>query len=241
MTRTARERVHAEMTAEILATARHHLARDGAAGLSLRSVARDLELAPSALYRYFPGRDALLSALILGAYDALADATEAAVAGNDPPLDRWVAAGRAVRSWALGHPHEWGLLFGTPVSGYEAPEDTLVPYRRIVGALLAPVRDAATTGGLAAPDPPAGRATATGTDTGAPAPADGELAAAVAPVVEELGVDLAPRAVPLLFAWSTLIGTVSLEVFGHWRNTVLDPGVFLDAELHRLAAGLGLT
>src|SRR5271165_2935606 len=62
--RTARERVREEMTAEILAVARQHVAREGAPALSLRSIARDLEMAPSALYRYFDGRDALLSALI---------------------------------------------------------------------------------------------------------------------------------------------------------------------------------
>ena len=60
--RTARERVREEMTAEILAVARRHVAREGVAALSLRSIARDLEMAPSALYRYFDGRDALLSA-----------------------------------------------------------------------------------------------------------------------------------------------------------------------------------
>ena len=72
LARTARERVREEMRSEILAVARAHLAREGAAALSLRSIARDLEMAPSALYRYFDGRDALLSALILDAYEALA-------------------------------------------------------------------------------------------------------------------------------------------------------------------------
>ena len=76
--RTARERVREEMTAEILAVARAHVAREGAAALSLRSIARDLEMAPSALYRYFDGRDALLSALILDAYEALAAEAERA-------------------------------------------------------------------------------------------------------------------------------------------------------------------
>ena len=76
--RTARERVREEMTAEILAVAGAHVARDGAAALSLRSIARDLGMAPSALYRYFDGRDALLSALILAAYEALAAEAERA-------------------------------------------------------------------------------------------------------------------------------------------------------------------
>ena len=70
--RTARERVREEMTNEILAVAREHVAQEGAAALSLRSVARGLGMAPSALYRYFDGRDALLSALILSSYESLA-------------------------------------------------------------------------------------------------------------------------------------------------------------------------
>ena len=66
------------MTAEILAVAGAQVARDGAAALSLRSIARDLGMAPSALYRYFDGRDALLTALILTAYEALAAEAERA-------------------------------------------------------------------------------------------------------------------------------------------------------------------
>ena len=71
----ARARVRAELTEEILAAAHEETGRaDGAAGLSLRAVARRLEMVPSALYRYFPNRDALLTALIVDAYQALAGA-----------------------------------------------------------------------------------------------------------------------------------------------------------------------
>ena len=73
-----------EMTAEILAVAGAHVARDGAAALSLRSIARDLGMAPSALYRYFDGRDALLTALILTAYGALAAEAERAADQAEP-------------------------------------------------------------------------------------------------------------------------------------------------------------
>ena len=69
--RTARERARAEITAEILDTAREHLGRDGAAALSLRAVARDLGMVSSAVYRYVPNRDALLTMLIIDAYDGL--------------------------------------------------------------------------------------------------------------------------------------------------------------------------
>ncbi len=137
--RTARERVREEMTAEILAVAGTHVARDGAAAISLRSIARDLGMAPSALYRYFDGRDALLSALILSAYEALADeaeraadeAEQAAETVRSDSAGRWLAVPRAMRLWALERPHQWGLIFGTPIPGYHAPEDTIEPYTRM--------------------------------------------------------------------------------------------------------------
>ena len=76
--RTARERARAELTREIKQEARRQLAAHGAEGLSLRAVARELGMVSSALYRYFPSRDELLTALIIDAYDALGEAAEAA-------------------------------------------------------------------------------------------------------------------------------------------------------------------
>ena len=78
--RGARERARAELTQEIKAAARARLAKDGASGLSLRAVSRDLGMVSSALYRYFPSRDELLTALIIDAYDALGVAAEKAAA-----------------------------------------------------------------------------------------------------------------------------------------------------------------
>ncbi len=74
----ARARARIEVTAAIKDEARRQLAADGAAKLSLRAVARELGMVSSALYRYFPSRDDLLTALIIDAYDSLGDAAEAA-------------------------------------------------------------------------------------------------------------------------------------------------------------------
>jgi hypothetical protein len=41
-------------------------------------------------------------------------------------------------------------------------------------------------------------------------------------------------------AWTIVVGAVSLEVFGHWRNTVLDPGQLFDATIRDVAAVIGL-
>ncbi|MDH4077762.1 MAG: TetR/AcrR family transcriptional regulator, partial [Acidimicrobiia bacterium] len=102
-----------------MAAARRQLAAEGAAALSLRSVARELGMVSSAVYRYFESRDALLTGLIVDAYDALGAAAEAAAETRDgSDLDRWVITARAIREWALDHPHEYALLYGSPVPGY---------------------------------------------------------------------------------------------------------------------------
>ena len=225
--RSARDRVRAEVRGEILAAARARLAQEGAAALSLRSIARDLDMAPSALYRYFDGRDAILSALILEAYTSLADQAEAAAAG----AAGWSVVPGAMRDWALAHPHEWGLIFGSPVPGDRAPEETVVPYARVAGALVRPIAAAHRDGRL--------RATETDTDTDAArSPA---LDAALAPVHDALlpGVP-GPTVQRALEAWCTLVGAISLEVFGHWRNTVLDPALFFDCTVETLGAQIGV-
>jgi AcrR family transcriptional regulator len=211
--------------------ARAHLAAHGAAALSLRSIARDLEMAPSALYRYFDGRDALLSALILGAYTALAEtaeeAAEAAAGSEHDELARWSAVPGAMRTWALGHPHEWGLIFGSPVPGYQAPEDTVAPYARLAMALVRPIVDAARNGRLAL-------APSSGPDSV-------ELVAAVAPVRQALFPEASPAPVlASLQSWATLVGVISLEVFGHWRHTVLDPELFFEATVADAGRAVGL-
>ena len=233
--RRARERVREEMTAEIMAVAAVHVAREGAAALSLRSISRDLGMAPSALYRYFDGRDALLSALILAAYEELAAEAEAAAdraesksgAGAGGEAARWPAVPRALRQWALAHPHQWGLIFGTPVPGYQAPDDTVEPYARIAVALVRPLLAAHQAGRLRADDHPR--------------PVSDALAAAVAPVREGLFPGLpVGKVVRALEAWTTIVGTISLEVFGHWRNTVLDPGLLFEAAVGQAAEAIGL-
>ncbi|WP_036964133.1 helix-turn-helix domain-containing protein, partial [Promicromonospora kroppenstedtii] len=76
--RTARALARETITREILDSARARLTTDGAAALSLRAVARDVEMVSSAVYRYFPSRDALLTALLVESYDELGAAAEAA-------------------------------------------------------------------------------------------------------------------------------------------------------------------
>jgi AcrR family transcriptional regulator len=227
--RAARDRVRLEIRNEILEAAKKRLSQDGPVALSLRSIARDLEIAPSALYRYFDGRDALLTALIQSAYESLADAAEAASSSygqDDSYLARWSAVPRAMRVWALSNPNEWGLIFGSPVPGYVAPETTVVPYARLATALVLPLNDAAKAGALQShPD----------------ADVDAALGPALAPISEGVFDRLTLSTVAAAVrAWATLIGLIDLEVFGHWRNTVLDPALFFDDSVRRVGLSIGL-
>ena len=114
-----RARARAEFVGEIKAAARSQLRTDGADALSLRAVARKLGVASSALYRYFPSRDDLLTALISDAYGDLASVAERAAveSAGQPFVERWVGLARAIRTWALGHRHEYALIYGSPVPG----------------------------------------------------------------------------------------------------------------------------
>ena len=220
------------MTGEILSVARQQLARDGGAALSLRSIARDLGMAPSALYRYFDGRDALLSALIIAAYESLAGCAEAAadraVRTGASEAERFAEVPRAIRLWALERPHEWGLVFGTPVPGYEAPEDTVVPYARMAAAVVRPIVEAGRAGRLRLPDHGA--------------PVSDEMAATMAPITEALFPGLpAENMLLAVQAWTTMIGAISLEVFGHWRATILDPDLYFERTVADLARSVGLS
>src|SRR5258706_4772974 len=112
---SVRARVRAGLVDEIKSIARRQLAEHGAAALSLRAVAREVGLVSSAVYRYFASRDELLTALILDAYNALGETAEQADAARDPAdlIGRFESVCHAVRAWALSHPHEYALTYGS--------------------------------------------------------------------------------------------------------------------------------
>ncbi|HLN15284.1 MAG TPA: TetR/AcrR family transcriptional regulator [Acidimicrobiales bacterium] len=227
--KTARERARAEITGEIKEAARRRIAAQGAVGLSLRAVARDVGLVSSAVYRYFPSRDDLITALLVDAYNDIGRAAEEALAATpaDDPAARWRAVTRAIRHWALAHRHEYALLYGSPVPGYRAPELTIGPASRVTGALASVVADAARAGDLTA---------------GSPAPA-------LPPALRDELVRVADVALPgsppdvvfrALVAWTQVFGLVSFELFGHLENVVEDRVTFFDRATAAMAGFVGL-
>jgi AcrR family transcriptional regulator len=227
--RTARERVRAELTREITETARRHLATEGAAGLSLRAVAREMGMVSSAVYRYFPSRDDLLTALIIDGYNAIGAAVEQAdgACRRDDHHGRWLAACRAVRDWALAHPHEYSLVYGSPVPGYQAPEQTIGPASRVAAVLGKIVSDAQARGVL---DPPAL----------CPAPL-GSFASDAGRLRESVLHGVSDEVAALALAtWASVFGLVSFELFGQFENVVTDRGEYFDHAVTCLGRVIGI-
>jgi AcrR family transcriptional regulator len=227
--RTARASARAELTRAIIASAARQLAEVGPAALSVRAVARDLEMASSAVYRYFPSRDELLTALLIEAYDdfgAAVEAADAAVADRADLVGRWRATCRALRDWARSQPHRYALLYGSPVPGYVAPRDTVTSATRVSLTILAIVRDAQIRG------------LPLGASAVAVPPVE---TASIAPVLAftEPGID-PERAIRGLIAWATLFGNISLELFGHMYRGILDYDSHYAQVVEQLGADLGL-
>jgi AcrR family transcriptional regulator len=220
-----RARARSEIRAAILSAASKRVAEDGANDLSLRAVARDVGMVSSAVYRYFASRDELLTALIIEAYDSLGDHVEEHVESTrlHPAGERWVEAAMAIRSWALGHPNDYALLYGTPIPGYAAPDDTVAPGTRVSSALVSIVREADRV------DPIADR------------PIEPSLSESFAALRAELDLDVDDTTtLAIITAWSQLFGLLTFELFGQTRNFVSDDEALFRAAAAAMAASIGL-
>ncbi len=227
-----RARMRAELTAEIKDEARRQLAAEGAPGLSLRAVTRSLGMASSAIYRYFPSRDDLLTALIVDAYDAIGAAAEEADAAwpADDLGGRWMAIGRAVRAWSLANPHEYALVYGSPVPGYRAPDDTVGPASRVTLVMARIIVAAARSGAVEEPPwspslPPMGT----------------DARAAISTLIELAFPDASPAtAVRAVAVWTQLFGFISFELFGHFHRVIDDVTPVFDRALLEMGRVVGL-
>lgn len=218
---TARARARVEMTRDIKAAAHRQLAEVGPDALSLRAVARELGVVSSAVYRYFASRDELLTALIVDAYDAVGTAAEGAASASEgqPIGERWAAVARAVRGWALANRHDYALVYGSPVPGYQAPTDTVSPAIRAPQAALTVLEDGVAAGEVGiAKRTPVSRA----------------VHHDFATIREGLGSELPDEVLARgLAAWTGLLGHLSYELFGHLHNGITDYDAFFEHQLAR--------
>jgi len=227
-----RARVRAELMQEIKDEARRQIAQEGAPSLSLRAIARHLDMVSSGIYRYFKSRDELLTALIVDAYEAVGSRVEEADARCERVdfAGRWSACCHAVRIWALAQPHEYALIYGSPVPGYHAPEETNPPASRVALALVAIIHDAAAAGELRAPF------------VAEMSPTLSTSATVEAARLEAIGFNGVPHdaIIRSLTAWTQLFGAVSFEVFGRVADIVEDVDAIFDQSVRGMRAYVGI-
>lgn len=225
---TPRERYRAQVRAEIKQYAWEQIATAGTSALSLNAIAKRMGMSGPALYRYFAGRDELITELVREAYRSLADTLRTAAgetgapatpAKSAPPEPARSGAGvaalaHALRGWALDDPHRYFLVYGTPIPGYHAPDDITAIAAEVMSVLL----DACA----AVPD----------RDPSAP------FAAHLADHRQWAHGHPAPPAAlhRALTVWTRLHGVLSLELAGHFTGMGFDSGQLFDAELQALSA-----
>ncbi|ROQ59682.1 TetR family transcriptional regulator [Streptomyces sp. 840.1] len=232
-----RARYREQTRAEIKDAALRQLADGGVAGLALTRIAKDMGLSGPALYRYFASRDDLLNALIRDAYDdaasAVATAADRSAAKARSPRERLRSLAAAYRAWAVGEPHRYLLLQGSPVPGYVAPADTLDRARAVLGPFL-PVFAGGAPGAGVAP------VVAQMSDWLGADPAVGGWVREYAPEAAADSAACARALAGALLTWTQLHGSVGLEATGQFTGMGHSVDALLDAQTGMLADAFGL-
>ncbi len=199
--------------AAILAAGLRLLAEGGSDALTVRGLARELGLAPSALYRYVRSRKDLLNLLLRHAHNELADEIEAAQAAlpADDLRGRWRAFAHTLRTWSLTHRHEWLLIQSSVVAGPEPVDDHTLRLHLILLRLAA-------AGEAAGLRPAVCRPRAEPIMPGFPA----LLAASGLKVSEQ-------TAMAGLAAWHLLDGAIYAELLRLAGMELVDPGAYYAA------------
>jgi AcrR family transcriptional regulator len=209
-TETPRQRYRAQVQEEIKQHAWEQIASAGASALSLNAIAKQMGMSGPALYRYFANRDELITALIRDGYESLAATIREAVA-NGADI-RGLA--QALRTWSLNDPQRYLLIYGTPVPGYQAPEDTTRLASEVMTALL----NAGSDKGLTALPP---------------SPLQAHLAEHN--VWAGAHTDEPQTLHRAMILWTRLHGVLSLEAAGHFTGMEFDPAVLYAAEVEAVA------
>lgn len=219
---TPRQAARTENIERIKRLALSQLADSAASELSLRAIARDLNLVSSAIYRYYASRDELITALIVDAYDELGATLEhASHGGRRGARRRWTDTCHALRAWAVAAPHRFALIYGSAIPGYVAPRDTVVPAGRVVRAFCRP----ATEGHPLAPRRRSGR----------------DLGTQLALSSEALELDVARETMLVLVgAFARVLGLLNLELNGHLVGGFEPADDLFHALVEREADALGL-
>jgi AcrR family transcriptional regulator len=224
-----RERARVQTAADIIRVAREVLVEEGAEGLALRAIARDLGLTAPALYRYFPSREDLMNHVAADIYDELARELQTTRKAISDPLEQLLDVARRFRRWSLAHPREFGLVFVNPIRMTSGNNPRGDPSQAAGLRFAAVFAESLATLYEQRPFP---------------VPADDEIEPALRRQLIEwqkrFPIDL-PIGALLVFltGWIRIYGMVCMEVFGHLRFALKNGERMYEHEILALADLLG--
>ena len=229
MTQTRRERLHQETIEEIKTTSWKQIGELGAAGLSLRGIAREMGMTAPGLYRYYQDRDALVTALLMDAFDSFSTALETArdEYEADNHIDRFRAICKAYFQWGVTNPQKYILLFGTPIPGYQFTTEVGPSAQKSFLVLQGVIGEAYQAGEIVGP--------AAGIQLPASLKAQYEN-------LQKFGMPYTPLVTHLaLSTWNTIHGLTSLFLYGYSRGFLGDQVAdFVDSEIERIVKAFGM-
>jgi AcrR family transcriptional regulator len=230
MARQKRNALRVEMAEEIKTIAREQMSDRGTAGLSLRAIARQMDITAPAIYNYFPRLDDLITALIVDAFTDLAEAMERARTQNSSmsAVNQIEAVLLAYRHWAVDHPVDFQLIYGNPIPGYVAPAEVTGPLaRRPFIGLFQLYAQALRAGEMVVPEEYL--------------QVPESISSYLVLWREQSGIDLPDALICLLMSgWARIHGLVMLELFQHLQPVVGDAGSLYQYEIQAFHQRLGL-
>ncbi len=208
----------------LVSVCRELLHEGGPEAIVVREVARRASVTAPALYKHVDGRHELLTLLIAACSNEVADACATAREACDPDdfTAQLFSATAAFRSWSLANRPEFGLIYGTPITGYQAPAEgpSTESFRRF-GAVFAQIYL-----GLLSTD----RLRLADRDSMSP-----QLIAAITAKPLPGGHHLPPEAAyQFAVGWHRLLGMVSVEIAGHLDWMMDDSDAFMQRQVEAL-------
>ena len=229
MTQTRRERIRTATIDEIKSTAWKQAGEQGAASLSLRAIAREMGMTAPGLYRYYPDRDALVTALLIDAFDSFSDALEAArdACAADDHVGRFRAICKAYFEWGVANPQKYIFLFGTPIPGYQFSQEVGPSAQRSFLVLQGVIGEAHAAGKIT------GELTAMRLPTGLKSQYE---------ALRKMGMPYTGIVTHLaLSVWGMVHGITSLFLYGYFTGFLGEQvETFVDFEIEKMVRVLGL-
>ena len=225
-----RDRRKAETIGDIKAVALRQLTAAGPNGISMRAIARDLDMTATGVHYYYPDRQALIDALTVDGFTALAAAVGSAYEEGSglPPRQRWLTVARAWRAWALRHSAEYMLIYGhTGGAARRVNEHVASAMSSAVGVLYASMRGCVEHGDIDVPR----------LEEATPAALRDQLAAWRG-AAEGIG-DLSDGALAAcMLTYSRLHGAIVLELVGHIPPQLTDHDALFNMEMEHTTDSL---